>query len=333
MITINGDYSGRLDKYTFIDLFAGIGGFRLALESFGGSCIYSSEWDAYAQKVYYDNFKEKPEGDISKIPVTDIPKHDILCAGFPCQAFSISGKQKGFEDTRGTLFFDIARIVKHCLPSVVLLENVKNFARHDNGKTLQVVINTLNELGYYVYYKVLNASHYGVPQKRERIYILAIRLDVQAKDYSFPKPTFAPVQLKNILLDNKETVQYVIKRNDVKFRDDLGVQNSFIENSPMKPVRIGTVNKGGQGERIYHENGHAITLSAYGGGIGAKTGLYLIDGKVRKLAPRECARLMGFPDSFIICPSESQAYKQFGNSIVVDVLQHILIDLIKKEIL
>lgn len=151
-----------LDGYTFIDLFAGIGGFRLALESFGARCVYSNEWDKYAQETYKLNFNEIPDGDITQVDEKNIPNHDILCAGFPCQAFSISGKQKGFEDSRGTLFFDVARIVKEKKPMVVFLENMKNFATHDGGNTLRVVKETMQELGYSFDYEVLNPVHYGM---------------------------------------------------------------------------------------------------------------------------------------------------------------------------
>ena len=162
-----------LTGMTFIDLFAGLGGFRIALESLGAKCVYSNEWDEPVRKVYAENFGDIPDGDITKVNENNIPEHDILCAGFPCQAFSISGKQRGFEDSRGTLFFDIARIVKAKRPKVVFLENVKNFATHDDGKTLAVVKATMEELGYHFYQKVLSAVDYGVPQKRERIYTMS----------------------------------------------------------------------------------------------------------------------------------------------------------------
>lgn len=331
MIEIDNKNTKKLSNYKFIDLFAGIGGFRLALESFGSKCVFSSEWDKYAQQVYKDNFGEVPQGDITKIKENSIPKHDILCAGFPCQAFSISGKRKGFEDTRGTLFFDIARIAKFHQPKFLFLENVKNFQQHNHGNTLKVVVKTLNDIGYTVFYKVLNAGYFGIPQKRERIYIIGFRRDMNMSSFNFPNNPMKAVKLKDFLLSDSETAQYVIKRKDVKIRKYINMQIDVFGNYPLRPIRVGTVNKGGQGERIYHECGHAITLSAYGGGVGAKTGLYYVSGKVRKLAPRECARVMGFPDSFKIHPSETQSYKQFGNSVVVDVLQHIMLKTIKEE--
>jgi len=172
----------------FIDLFAGIGGFRIALESFGLECVYSNEWDKQAQLTYNTNFGEIPDDDITKVDEKLIRKHSILCGGFPCQAFSISGKRLGFSDTRGTLFFDVARIVKHHKPEVLFLENVKNFEKHDNGKTLETVLNTLKELDYEVFYKVLNAGDYGLPTTRERIYIIGFRKDLGIKDFKFPSP-------------------------------------------------------------------------------------------------------------------------------------------------
>lgn len=304
---------------TFIDLFAGIGGFRLALESFGLECVFTSEWDKQAQKTYEANFKETPHGDITIIREEDIPPHDILCAGFPCQAFSISGKQKGFEDTRGTLFFDVARIAKHHKPKVLYLENVKNFVKHNQGKTMETVERVLDDLGYKVFHKVVNASYFGVPQSRQRVFILAFRKDLGIDDFAFPKGTHADVHLKDILLPSGDTEKLVIKRDDIKI--DKSVNLSIV--SQFKPVRIGTINHGGQGERIYSIDGHAITLSAYGGGVASKTGAYFVNGKVRKLHPRECARLMGFPDDFEIPVSDAQAYKQFGNSVVVPVVKTI----------
>ncbi|WP_077369833.1 DNA cytosine methyltransferase [Anaerosalibacter sp. Marseille-P3206] len=305
-----------LKGYTFIDLFAGIGGFRLALESFGAQCVYSNEWDKYAQETYNLNFNEIPDGDITQVDEKNIPNHDILCAGFPCQAFSISGKQKGFEDSRGTLFFDVARIVKEKKPMVVFLENVKNFATHDGGNTLRVVKETMQELGYSFDYEVLNPIHYGVPQKRERIYMVCFREDVKRETFIFPKPIKLERYVEDFLLPNEEVLEYIIERDDLVLNDKAKTTRN--SNST---IRVGSVGKGGQGERIYSPKGIAITLSAYGGGIFSKTGGYLIDGKTRRLHPRECARLMGFPDTYKLHPNKNQAYKQLGNSVVVDVLQ------------
>ena len=324
------EYINSLKGVKFIDLFAGIGGFHIALQSFGADCVFASEIDKHAQKTYQENFGVKPEGDITKIDEKDIPKHDILCAGFPCQAFSISGKQKGFEDTRGTLFFDIARIAKYHKPKLLFMENVRNFIRHDHGKTMETVKSVLNDIGYSVYYKVLNASHYGLPQNRERIYIIAIRADIEIDEFHFPDAPYKQVSLQDIL--DKGNDKYLIERNDIQIHKSK-VQYNLFNDYPLKPIRVGTINKGGQGERIYSELGHAITLSAYGGGPGSKTGCYLIDGRVRKLSPRECARLQGFPDSFIIPVSDAQAWKQFGNSVPINVLKYILMSVVETPVL
>lgn len=338
MLAISKEKYSALSNLTFIDLFAGIGGFRLALDSFGAKCVFTSEWDEHAQKVYKENFKDEVAGDITKIKEEDVPKHDILCAGFPCQAFSISGKQQGFDDARGTLFFDVARIVKYHQPKILLLENVKNFETHDHGKTLQTVKQILEEktllnLGYSIFYQVLNASNYGIPQKRQRIYILGFRNDLGITNFDFPKPIRTCSKIKDLTLSDKETEKYIIKRTDIILDDARKIEGNIKGSIINKAFRIGIVNKGGQGERIYSENGHAITLSAYGGGVGAKTGLYLINGKIRKLAPRECARVMGFPEDFKISKSKTQSYKQFGNSVVVDVLQYILKEICNQKIL
>lgn len=314
MIEVEKQY---LKGYTFIDLFAGLGGFRIALESLGAKCVYSNEWDEHVQKVYEDNFGDMPEGDITKVDENTIPSHDILCAGFPCQAFSISGKQRGFEDSRGTLFFDVSRIVKAKKPKIVFMENVKNFATHDDGRTLEVVKATMEELGYTFTQRVLNAVDYGVPQKRERIYMICFRNDLNVNGFEFPKPFKLTKHVENFLLEDEELVKDLYVDRPDKYYNG----NKDDKYSNKTSIRLGIVNKGGQGERIYSTKGIAITLSANGGGIFAKTGGYLINGKARKLHPRECARLMGYPDSYKICNSMNQAYKQFGNSVVIDVLQ------------
>ena len=307
----------NLTGLKFIDFFAGLGGFRLALESFGAKCVYSNEWDKYAQEVYEMNFGEMPEGDITLVDENSIPDHDILCAGFPCQAFSISGKQKGFEDSRGTLFFDVARIVKAKNPKVVFMENVKNFASHDNGNTLKIVRNIMIDLGYDFYSDVLNSLDFGIPQKRERIYMVCFRKDLNINNFTFPKPFKLSTFVEDLLLPDDDVSNLIINRPDMVLKDTEIKENS------NKTIRIGTVGKGGQGERIYSPKGIAITLSAYGGGVFSKTGGYLVNGKTRKLHPRECARIMGYPDTYLIHPSSNQAYKQFGNSVVVNVLQYI----------
>lgn len=308
----------------YIDLFSGIGGFHEALNAFDAKCLFASEWDNEAARTYFENFGLQPHGDITAIDAKDIPPHDLLCAGFPCQAFSISGKQKGFDDVRGTLFFEIARILEYHKPKVLLLENVRNFEKHDNGNTLKVVLKTLKQLGYNVFYRILNASDFALSQNRQRIFIAGFRDDLGVKNFDFPSPIDARTSLFDVLEKNPKNVKY-IDRPDMVFTKTYKPQKDIFGETllPNRPIQIGYVNKGGQGERIYSPYGHAITLSAYGGGVGAKTGLYKIANKVRKLTPRECARLQGFSEEFILNPSANQCYKQFGNSVAVNVLKEI----------
>jgi DNA (cytosine-5)-methyltransferase 1 len=306
--------------FKFIDLFAGLGGFRVALSSFGGECVFSSEIDSNAQKVYAMNFNETPAGDITKINENIIPDHDVLCAGFPCQAFSVSGKRLGFEDARGTLFFDVARIVKAKKPKILFLENVKNFVTHDAGKTFSVVKNTLEDLGYNVFHQVLCSSDYGVPQSRERIYIMAFRSDLNVRDFKFPKPMQNFITVKDILipLAANEIQKLQIVRDDISFYRD---ENAVTKIS--RPFQIGKINKGGQGERIYSIHAQGITLSAHGGGAAAKTGAYLVNGIIRKLHPLECLKMQGFPSDYQLLANSNISYKQLGNSVSVPVLKEI----------
>jgi DNA (cytosine-5)-methyltransferase 1 len=314
----------NLKDLKFIDLFAGIGGFHQAMTSFGAKCVFASEWDKSAAHAYNSNYNIAPHGDITKINEKDIPQHDILCGGFPCQAFSVSGNQLGFNDARGTLFFDMARIIKYHKPKLLFLENVRNFEKHDNGNTVKVVSKTLNELGYEVNYKVLNASNFGLPQNRQRIYFVCFSKEILIDKFEFPNSLNLKVCLNDLLEENP--VAKIIVRPDVLIKKQFKPSKNALGEIelPNKPIQIGIVNKGGQGERIYDPIGHAITLSAHGGGVGSKTGLYKIGKTIRKLSTRECARIQGFGDDFKIVSSQSQAYKQFGNSVAINVLKAIL---------
>ncbi|MDD9972970.1 MAG: DNA cytosine methyltransferase [Candidatus Poribacteria bacterium] len=293
---------------TFIDLFAGIGGFRVALEEEQGlECVFSSEKDEEAARVYHRNFLEKPQGDIQQISEKNIPKHDILCAGFPCQSFSISGNHTGFKDNRGQLFYDIVRIAAHHKPPVMLLENVKNILRVRDGAVIRIIRNALESIGYTVHCSLLNASHYGVPQSRSRVYFTCLRKGMGLK-FKEPERTYQQIFLRDVLDKSAEN-------NLIIQRDDIHIEKEDEPAPKTAPIRIGYVNKGGQGERIYHPNGHSITLSADGGGIGAKTGLYLIDGNIRRLSLTEGKKVMGFPASHYV--SESRlGYKQLGNAVI-----------------
>jgi len=295
--------------YRAIDLFAGIGGIRLGFEkAFGENIefVFSSEIDKYARATYEANFGEIPHGDITQIDETDIPPHDILLAGFPCQAFSIAGKRLGFEDTRGTLFFEVARIIKHHKPKIVFLENVKGFVNHDRGNTFKVVKETLEELGYRVFSKIFNAKDFGVPQNRERIYIVAFLEDI---DFEFPKPLGEMTKVSHILEDTVDT-KYTIS-------DKL-----WAGHQRRKEQHRAKGN--GFGYSLFNENSsYTSTISARYYKDGSEILIAQQEQNPRKLTPREAGRLQGFPNEFKIIVSDVQAYKQFGNSVSVPVIETI----------
>lgn len=304
---------------SFIDLFCGIGGFRFALEELGHACVFSSDDDPHAQKTYSLNFGETPCGDLTEIEASAIASHDVLCAGFPCQPFSISGKQRGFEDARGTLLYHVLRIAEFHQPNVLFLENVKNYGGHDGGRTLATTVELLERLGYDCHHAILNASRYGVPQKRERIYFVCFRKGLGLAEFSFPEPTDEDVALEDVLLppDDPRLEELYVDRPDTFLAAEMPTQRE------LRPLRVGTISKGGQGERIYSVKGHSVTLSAFGGGVGAKTGMYLVDGLPRRLHPEECRRVMSFPAGFKLHPKRNVCYKQFGNSVAVKVVRSI----------
>ena len=292
----------------YADLFCGIGGFRIAAEQAAGElgipvmCVFSSDIDESCQRAYEENFREKPAGDITAINAKDIPDHDILLAGFPCQPFSIIGHRKGFEDTRGTLFFDIARILKAKKPKAFLLENVKLLAGHSNGKTLNRIMAALRGLGYYADFRNLNALEFGLPQKRERIFIAGFK---KPCSFNWPKGGVSMTPLKEILEDNVPEQYYA---------------SEYIRNNRLKK------HKSTEEPTIWHENkaGH---ISAYPYSCALRAGAsynYLLVNGVRRLTPREMLRLQGFPDSFKIVCNYSQIRKQAGNSLPVPVAKAIL---------
>lgn len=313
-------------KFKFIDLFAGIGGFRLAMQNLGGKSIYTSEWDKQAQKTYQANFGEVPFGDITKEETKKfIPNDfDILCAGFPCQAFSIAGKRVGFEDTRGTLFFDVAEIIKRKQPKAIFLENVKGLRNHDKGKTLKTILNVLREdLGYYVPEpQILNAKDFGVPQNRERIFIVGFRSDLGINDFEYPEPTKEIVTFEDVKEKEIVSVKYYLSDTYL---------NTLINHKKRHESK-----GNGFGYEIISDDGTANAVVC--GGMGRERNLVYDDrledftpvtnikGKVnrqgiRKMTPREWARLQGFPDNFIIPVADASAYKQFGNSVAVPAIQ------------
>ncbi len=312
--------------FKFIDLFAGIGGFRLAMQNLGGKCVFTSEWDKEAQKTYRANFGEVPFGDITKEETKSyIPDgFDLLCAGFPCQAFSIAGKRGGFEDTRGTLFFDVAEIIKRKKPKAIFLENVKGLRNHDKGKTLETILNVLrNDLGYYVPEpQIINARDFGVPQNRERIYIVGFRKDQKVTSFEYPKPigkkvSFSKVKEKKVVptryylsnqyLDTlyKHKARHASKGNGFGYEiiPDTGVANAVV--------------CGGMGRERNLVFDHRITNftpeTKIQGGVNREG--------IRKMTPREWARLQGFPDTYLIPVADASAYKQFGNSVAVPAIQ------------
>lgn len=311
-------------KFKFIDLFAGIGGIRLAYQNLGGKCVFSSEWNNFAKKTYEANFGEVPFGDITQISEENIPDHDILLAGFPCQPFSIAGVSKknalgrshGFlDETQGTLFFDIARILKHKKPKAFMLENVKNLVSHDKGNTFKVIKNTLIELGYSIHYQVLNSKHF-VPQNRERILIIGFRKDIfnEEENFKFPKLPEPTKQFREIL-EEKIDPKYTLS-------DKLW---NYLQEYAKKHKAKGN----GFGFGMTDLNGISRTISARYYKDGSEI-LIPQDGlNPRRLTPRECARLQGFPDNFIIPVSDNQAYRQFGNSVTVPLIQAVGKELVK----
>lgn len=322
-------------KFTFIDLFAGIGGFRMAMQNLGGKCVFSSEWDIQAQKTYLLNYGEVPFGDITKETTKAfIPNDfDVLCAGFPCQAFSLAGKRLGFEETRGTLFFDVAEVLRRKRPKAFFLENVKGLLIHDKGKTIRMILKVLREdLDYYVPDpQIVNAMNFGVPQHRERVYIIGFRKDQNVTEFTYPKPT-----------DQTKTFADVKEVETVSTKYYLSTQ--YLKTLVAHKERH--VAKGnGFGYEIISDDGIANAIVV--GGMGRERNLVIdkrlkdftpvtnIKGEVnrdglRRMTPREWARLQGFPDNFIIGVADASAYKQFGNSVAVPAIQATAQEIIKR---
>jgi DNA-methyltransferase (dcm) len=298
-------------SFTFIDLFAGIGGIRIAFERNGGKCVFSSESDKYCQLTYKENFGEMPNGDITKILSENIPDHDILTGGFPCQAFSIIGEKQGFADIRGTLFFEIERILRDKRPKAFLLENVKQLLTHDNGRTFKVVLDRLLNLDYFVHFKILNGLDFGLPQKRERIIIVGF-----TKNYPFSFP----------IVDNNQRLNL----EDILIPDSCVDKKFFISNKIQSKLE-NKVNIIPEYPTIWHENkagnigvhNYSCALRANG-----SHNYLLVNGK-RRLTPREMLRLQGFPDTFNIVVSDAQLKKQAGNSVVIPKIEAVAKNMIK----
>ena len=325
------EYGMTKQKLRSIDLFAGIGGIRLGFEqafSDDIETVFVSEWDKYAQKTYTENFNDNfaIAGDITQIEAQDIPAFDICLAGFPCQAFSLAGARKGFDDDykglcRGTLFLDVARICEYHKPKVIFCENVKGLVIHDRGRTFKVITKTFEDLGYKVFYKVLNSKDFGVPQNRERIYIVAFRNDINADDFTFPEPTDDTKVLADIIEEHEVSVKYYLS-------------TTYMETLRRHKARHAAKGNG-FGYEIRDLNGIAGAIVC--GGMGRERNLIIdkrltnfipvtrIKGEVnregiRKMTPREWARLQGFPDDFKLVLADASLYKQFGNSVTVPVI-------------
>lgn len=292
-------------KFTFVDLFAGIGGIRIPFTELGGKCVFSSEWDKAAQISYSYNFGEVPFGDITKINSDSIPKHDVLLAGFPCQAFSIIGKMKGFADTRGTMFFEVARILQHHQPKAILLENVKQLVSHDGGKTFKVILDTLAELGYSVKWKILNALDFGLPQKRERVIIVGFKSAAACEQFNFD---FEPIayNLASVLEDDKNVDSSLFASDMIldKRRKRVEGKNVFYPS-------------------VWHENKSGnISILPYACALrtGASYNYLLING-YRRPSSRELLRFQGFPEKFKIEVSHQEIRRQTGNSVAVPMIR------------
>ena len=328
--------------FTFIDLFAGIGGFRIALEQAGGKCVFSSEWDKNAQETYFKNFGEIPFGDITKEETkSHIPDNfDILCGGFPCQPFSICGRKKGFEDTRGTLFFDICQILEEKQPKICILENVSHLTKHDGGRTFRIIIESLRNLGYNVAYKVLNAKDFSLAQSRERIFIVGTKQGL----FNFEKIKKGESVVLKDMLDQDGDFEFLNKeeytlldKTYVKQQDKTGLifcgyRNKGIWKKGIRPNTEYLSRCHRQPNRIYSIEGTHPTIPSQ-----ETSGRFFIynpkTDKVRKLTINECYRLMGFPDSFIKSNNVGEKYRQIGNSVAIPVVKAIIDSLIEQNFL
>ena len=294
-------------SFRFIDLFAGIGGMRIAFEDAGGTCVFSSEWDKYAQETYEANFGEKPEGDITQIEADIIPDFEVLVGGFPCQPFSSIGKREGFgHSTQGTLFYDIVRILEEKQPESFLLENVEGLVTHDGGKTFRVISDSLDDLGYFIAHKILDAADYGVPQHRKRIYIVGFRknLGIDPELFQFPEPHPKPAFIGNFI--EHHATGYAISKHLQKvylFKKNDGRPEIIDRHSQIQVKTLVST---------YHK-------------IQRLTGTFVRDGEtgLRLLSRNECKAIMGFPLDFKTPVSRTQMYRQFGNSVAVPVVKEI----------
>lgn len=330
----------KKNKFKFIDLFCGIGGFRIGFERNGFECVFSSDFDKKVQETYKNNFGETPYGDITKVNTKEIPEFDILLGGFPCQPFSISGKKKGFDDTRGTLFFDICRIIDEKNPSVVILENVKHIIHHDKRRTFKIIIETLTDLGYNVNYKILNTTDFGLPQNRERVFIIGTKNSY----FNFDKIKLNKSKPLSYFLDKRSDFKYLEKteytlldKKYIKTQPDSGLKFVGYRNKDgfKKGVRPNTLHLNRthrQPNRIYSVEGYHPTIPSQ-----EPSGRFFIyepeKDSVRKLTIDECYRIMGFPNDYIKNENVSSRYKQIGNSVSVNITYELGRQLLKQNLL
>jgi len=304
----------NISNFTFIDLFSGVGGLRLPFQELGGTCVLSSEIDKYAQQTYKAYFNDMPSGDICKLEISNIPSFDILVGGFPCQPFSIAGNKKGFTDTRGTLFFEIEKIIKYKKPKAFLLENVKGLKGHDKGNTYKVIKKALQNLGYFVDDKILAARDFGLPQNRERIYIVGFLNENHFKKFSYPKPLNIKTKLGNILEDNVD--------------EKYTISNKLWEGHKRRKEEHQKKGNGFGYKLFNHDSPYTSTISARYYKDGSEILIEQKNKNPRKLTPLEAGRLQGFPDDLVLKAkevgiSDTQLYKQFGNAVPVNVIRYI----------
>lgn len=309
-----------MKQFTFIDLFCGIGGFRQALESVGGTCVFSSDKNKNARLTYQANYGDMPAGDITKIKAEDIPPFDVLCGGFPCQSFSIAGKGRGFEDKRGQMIFEIIRIAEYRKPKILFMENVDNLVRHDSGNTMKVILELLEGIGYDVHSQILKANDFGCATIRKRIYFVCIRKDLQA-NFEFPEPIESDVAIEDYL-DQDVDEHYFLDLDSVTF------YKPEITERVQDTYRMGYIGNIGQGRRIYSIKGYCPTFVCTSRGPAGGTESYFVNGRVRRLTANECRRIMGFPEGFIFPVAEARAYEQIGNTVCVPVLKAIASQLV-----
>ena len=308
-------------SFKFIDLFCGIGGFRQALESVGGTCVFSSDIDKHARATYLANYGDEPAGDIKKVAAEDIPHFNVLCAGFPCQPYSVAGHKKGMDDERGQIFFELIRIIAYHKPEVVFLENVPRLLTHDGGSAFNIIVKSIEELGYNVYTQVLAANEFGAAQVRKRLYFICIRNDLNIS-FKFPDP-IGNITAVEDYLDSEVDEKYFI--------NDPGIVLCKLDLTEKvnDTYRIGYIGNTSQGRRIYSAKGVTPTFVCQSRGPAGGTEAYYINGKVRRLTADEAKRIMGFPDNFVFPVPEYRALEQLGNTVVIPVIKAIAEEIVK----